>query len=602
MDNKNIEDYGIIGNLNTVALVGNDGSIDFMCFPDFDSPTIFASLLDKNKGGKFSISPKLENTRHKQLYLPDTNILLTRSLSASGVSEISDFMPIDERQNSSCLVRRVKTVRGELHYTVHCKPSFNYGRSLHTIETNKDEVLFISHGPDKTALKLKLSVPCKILDGGIMCEFTLSAEETASFILEQAAPNKNSPSSLPDFVSNSFKSTANFWRRWVARSHYQGRWREVVNRSALVLKLLTSKKYGSMVAAPTFGLPETIGGERNWDYRYTWIRDTAFTLSAVLKLGYKEEAASFMKWFSARCSEIKPGTPLQVVYKLDGSPELPEEILGHFEGYRGSKPVRIGNAAYKQFQLDIYGELLNAIYRYNNQVDIISHEFWENLTQLLNWVCKNWKRKDDGIWEIRSGPKEFLYSKLMCWTALDKGMRLAQERSLPAPVHLWHEKRDLIYKEIMNNFWNPTKKAFIQYQGTNTLDASALMMPIVSFLSPHDPAWISTIQQIEKELVSDSLVYRYKTNKNDADGLTGKEGTFSICSFWYAQALCKTGDFQKARFFFEKMLGYANHLGLYAEELGPSGEHLGNFPQAFSHLALINAAYELDHALTMADE
>ncbi len=593
-----IENYGIIGDLHTVALVGMDGSIDFMSFPHFDSPTIFAALLDHEKGGRFRLAPVLEEARHKQLYLPDSNMLLTRFLSRDGVAEVSDFMPIQHSDQARAVVRRAKTVRGEVCFRMICQPRFNYARSEHKVEQKDGEVLFRSLGPDGTVLRLRTPKPVIIHDGAAVAEFTLHEGETAAFILEDARGGDSSPSAQPDYVATSFKDTMNYWHSWLARSTYRGRWREIINRSALTLKLLTSQPHGSIVAAPTFGLPEELGGERNWDYRYTWIRDGSFTLYALIRLGYTEEAEAFMNWIEARCCELCEDGSLQIMYALDGRHDLTEQALGHLEGYRGSSPIRIGNGAHNQLQLDIYGELMDSVYLYDKYGKPISYELWKNLVRLIEWVCNNWRRSDEGIWEVRGGRQEFLYSRLMCWVAIDRGLRLARNRSLPAPRTRWHEARDQIYQDIHKNFWDQNQNAFIQHKGSTTLDAASLLMPLVKFIGPTDGRWLSTLRAIEKHLVDDSLVYRYKIGDAASDGLAGEEGTFNMCSFWYVECLARSGDLHKARFVFEKMLGYSNHLGLYAEELGSSGEHLGNFPQAFTHLALISAAFDLDRRLS----
>ena len=394
----------------------------------------------------------------------------------------------------------------------------------------------------------------------------------------------------------------NYWLDWISRSKYRGRWREMVNRSALVLKLLTSRENGSIVAAPTFSLPERVGGQRNWDYRYTWIRDASFTLYALMRLGYTEEAQAFMLWMEQRCRELKPGRPLQVMYRLDGGRELPEKVLENFEGYQKSRPVRIGNGAAKQLQLDIYGELMDSIYIYDRHGQPISYDFWVNLTTLVEWVCKNWKKPDTGIWEVRGGPRPFLHSRAMCWLAIDRAMKIAQERSYPAPLVRWLHTRNEIYRSIQNDFWDPELKSFVQYKGAKTLDAACLLLPMVKFISPVDPRWMSTLEAIKKDLVEDSLVYRFLPEKAAPDGLDGNEGTFSMCSFWYAECLSRADDLRQARFIFEKALGYANHLGLYAEQLGPCGEHLGNFPQALTHIALISAAWNLNERLSKEEK
>ncbi len=601
MSYQPIENYGIIGNLDTVALVGMDGSIDFMCFPHFDSPSIFAAILDHRRGGRFQIAPVLGGARQKQIYLPDTNVLLTRFLSSDGVAEVSDFMPVADVEHSHRVIRRAKTIRGEVVFRAVCDPRFDYARAAHRVEIKDQQVLFTSEGKDQTALRLRSPVAFQVENGAAVAEFTLSAGETAAFVLEQARPGDDSASAAADYVSEAFKETVNFWRRWVARSSYRGRWRETVNRSALTLKLLSSRAHGSIVAAPTFGLPEEVGGERNWDYRYTWIRDASFTLYALIRLGYSEEAAAFMKWIEGRCSDCQPEGTLQTMYGIDGRVDLSEEKLPHLEGYMKSTPVRIGNGAYNQLQLDIYGELLDAAYLYNKYGEPISHDQWEHLGQSIDWVCANWRRADAGIWEVRGGRREFLYSRLMCWVAIDRGMRLAQKRSFPAPLDKWHRVRDEIYREILGHFWDPKQKAFVQYKGSTSLDAASLLMPLMKFISPTDPRWLATLRAIEEKLVDDALVFRYRTSDAAPDGIAGDEGTFNMCSFWYIECLARAGDLEKARFYFEKMLGYANHLGLYAEELGPHGEHLGNFPQAFTHLGLISSAYYLDRKLSAAD-
>ena len=594
-----IENYGVIGDLNTVALVGMDGSIDFMSFPHFDSPTIFARLLDHDKGGHFRIAPILNHPQHRQLYLPDTNVLLTRFLSDDGVAEISDCMPIQEMGHAHDVIRRVKTVRGEIRFRMICQPRFDYARVSHRVERCDEHTIFVSDGSAALALRLRSSEPVRIEDGAAIAEFTLKAGETAAFVLEQIMEGESqSPSQSPDYVSTVFKETVNYWRRWVSQSHYHGRWRETVNRSALTLKLLTSEPYGSIVAAPTFGLPERIGGGRNWDYRYSWIRDSSFTLYALMRLGYTREATAFMRWLEQRCQNLRPDGSLRLMYRIDGRVDLPEQILNHFEGYKQSAPVRIGNHAQRQLQLDIYGEMMDSIYIYNKYGEPISYDLWTHLVALINWVGAHWREPDEGIWEVRGGRHEFLLSRLMCWVAMDRALRLAQNRSFPAPTGEWQRIRDEIYHDIFTNFWSVKRSALVQYQGSESVDAATLLMPLVKFIGPTDPRWTSTVRAIEEDLVSDSLVFRYKIGPEPLDGLKGTEGTFSACSFWYVECLARMGQLDQARFIFEKTLGYANHLGLFSEEISPSGQHTGNFPQAFTHLTLISAAFDLDRRLS----
>ncbi len=594
---KPIEDYGIIGDLDTVALIALDGSIDFMCFPYFDSPSIFAALVDANKGGYYRLAPTIEDVTQKQLYLPDSNILLTRFLCDDGIFETSDFMAIGEHKHEHTLIRRAKAVRGHIEFRIELRPRFDYGRCSHKVRVNENEVLFIPDNDKISGLRLISDFPLETKDGDVDYHFVLHEGQTMTFILEQAHENQEPCSSYEDFKVKSFKHTLNYWQNWVGRSTYKGRWREMVNRSALTLKLLTSRKHGSMVAAPTFGLPEELGGVRNWDYRFTWIRDASFTLYALMRLGYIDEAESFMGWIEDRCNDLNPDGSLQIMYALDGTKILTEETLPHFEGYKQSSPVRIGNAAYDQLQLDIYGELMDSVYLYDKFGTGISFDLWDNLKRLIDWVTKNWHRKDEGIWEIRAEQKEFLYSRLMCWVAVDRAIRLAHKRSLSAPLSDWYRVRNEIHDDILKNFWDPEHKAFVQFKDCNTLDASNLVMPLVKYISPTDPRWLSTLEAMKKFLVEDSLVFRYRNQEISPDGLEGEEGTFNLCSFWYVECIARSGDVRKARFFFEKMLSYANHLGLYAEEIAANGRQLGNFPQAFTHLALISAAFEVDRSL-----
>jgi GH15 family glucan-1,4-alpha-glucosidase len=602
-----IESYGLIGDTQTVALVGINGSIDWFCFPRFDSPSVFAALLDDQKGGYFQIAPEADGITHKQLYWPETNVLITRFLSPSGVAEIVDYMSIDSSAmapDSRQLVRHVDMIRGTMPLRVECHPAFNYGRDAHLTHIVPDGVVF--NGPG-LSLGLASPVPLKPSRNGVCAELTLQEGQKVVFVLREISHCDSCGMTLsePEGLAD-FKRTIQYWRRWISRCTYSGRWREMVHRSALVLKLLTYSPTGAIVAAPTCSLPEAVGGSRNWDYRYTWIRDAAFTLYGLLRIGLAEEAIQFMDWIEARCHELAPDGSLQIMYGVDGRHILAEETLDHLEGYKGSRPVRVGNGAYNQLQLDIYGELMDSVYLYNKYGSPISSELWCDLTRLINWIADNWTREDEGIWETRGGKRHFVYSKLMSWVALDRGLRLADKRSFPVDRERWSKVRDQIYNDIMFRGWSSSRQAFVQHYGSESLDASNLMMPLVFFLAPSDPKMLKTLDAIHKSpdkggLVSNNLVYRYNLSES-SDGLAGDEGTFNICTFWLIEALTRAGRLdrvrlEEARLIFERMLGYANHLGLYAEETGPSGEALGNFPQAFTHLALISAAYNLDRAL-----
>ncbi|MFQ5944965.1 MAG: glycoside hydrolase family 15 protein [Anaerolineae bacterium] len=596
-----IENYGIIGDMRTVALVGLNGSIDWLCYPYFDSPSIFGGILDDSKGGRFKISPTRQEVTHKQLYFPDTNVLMTRFVTPDGVGEVNDFMPVTGFRvipGRPQVIRRVKVVRGTMPFRIECQPAFDYGRAKHKTDIHGEGAIF--RGPTLT-VALATQVPLTHHREGVAGEFVLRQGESVNFVLSQIdEPGGRLECLSPEEAEHAFRGTVDFWRRWIARSKYRGRWRETVNRSALALKLLTFEPTGAIVAAATCSLPEGIGGERNWDYRFTWIRDASFTLYGLLRIGFTHEAHRFMDWLKARIHELNPDGSLQIMYAIDGRHELTEETLDHLEGYRGSRPVRIGNAASNQLQLDIYGELMDSIYLFNKYGTQIDYDLWTYLRRALNWVVDHWQEPDEGIWEVRGGRQHFLYSKLMCWVALDRGLRLADKRSFPADRDRWLASRDAIYEDIMTRGWNESRGAFVQSYGSQTVDASNLIMPLVFFVSPTDPRMLATLDATMRELVADSLVYRYNV-ETTADGLTGEEGTFSMCTFWLVEALTRARRVEEAELMFEKMLSYANHLGLYAEQIGPSGEALGNFPQAFTHLGLISAAYNLDRALSGRD-
>jgi GH15 family glucan-1,4-alpha-glucosidase len=438
-------------------------------------------------------------------------------------------------------------------------------------------------------------VPLQIKKNDGYAEFTLKESEMAHIVLEAVEEgHKVNSVRLDHYIKHTYLQTMRGWRAWLNKSTYKGHYSELIQRSAITLKLLTSAQYGSVVAAATFGLPETIGGDRNWDYRFTWIRDAAFTMYAFLSLGFYDEATGFMEWIAGLCRQSK----LQLLYNIDGTKTGEEKTLKHLEGHKASAPVRIGNAAAQQLQMDIYGELIDTIYIYNKSHKPITYEFFTLIQKQIECVVSDWKLPDHGIWEIRNEKKEFLHSRLMCWVAMDRAIKIAEHRSFPYPEAEWQATRDEIYKDIYNNFWNEDLQAWVQYKGASHVDASVLLMPLTHYISPLEPRWVSTMKVIEKELKLDVLIYRYQNHLEKVDGLDGEEGTFNMCSFWYIEALAKSGEIDLAVESFEKMIGYSNHLGLFSEELGKKGEHLGNFPQAFTHLALISAAVELNKQLS----
>ena len=593
-----IADHGLIGDLRTAALVATDGTIDWYCMPRFDSPSVFASLLDRSAGGHFTLAPTSWQ-RSTQFYFPDTNVLITRFFTPEGVGEIQDFMPIAgdpadvERHR---LVRRVLCARGTVRFAFEVAPRMDYARERHLLHL-ADPELAVFEAPSLT-LAVSATVPLHRAQDDVAGSFVLEQGQTATFMVARVTPGSPPRGCQDETSARLFDETVRYWRTWLSQSRYRGRWRETVHRSALALKLLTYAPTGALIAAPTTSLPEQLGGERNWDYRYTWIRDAAFSVYALLRLGFTEEAQAFVTWLADRFHERRGDGdgPLQIMYAVDGSADLPEDTLPHLEGYAGSAPVRIGNGAADQLQLDIYGELIDSVYLHNKHAAPISAATWDDVTRVVDWVCDNWDRADEGIWETRGGRKHFTYSRLMSWVALERALRIWRGRGLPGDAQRWMTQRDAIYRQIMDRGWSEERQAFVQHYDDDVLDASLLMMPLAKFIAPADPRWLSTLDAMGQDLVSDSLVFRYDPEASP-DGLRGEEGTFSMCSFWYVEALARAGRVEAARLAFEKMLTYANHLGLFSEEVGPTGEHLGNFPQALTHLALISAAYNLDRAL-----
>jgi pentatricopeptide repeat protein len=603
-----ISDHGLIGDLQTAALVTSDGTIDFFCSPRFDSPSIFASLLDADKGGYFRIAPAADQYETRQLYFPNTAMLITRFLTPDGVGEVLDFMPVIDGAPTDRhrLVRHLRVSRGTMQFVLDLRPRFDYGRAKHSMELTQAGAVF--RGEDGTHLTLHTAGRLSVAEGRPQVErrgegrgedmravFTMQEGEFGRGVVLETMGGE--PQALsPDELESLAKDTAHYWKGWLRRSTYTGRWRETVTRSAMTLKLLTYHPTGAPVAAATFGLPEQAGGERNWDYRFTWIRDGSLTMHALAGLGYLDEAARFAHWLRERSTERADAVgPGKIMHRVDGSSDLTEETLG-FEGWRGSKPVRIGNGAADQLQLDIFGEAADAILTGVNFGVPIAHEGWLALTRITDWLADNWDQPDEGVWETRGGRKDFTFGRVQSWVALDRAIRLAEQHGWPANVDKWRIERDRVYNQVMQRGWNEKVKAFTQHYATEVLDSSLLLMPLEGFISPTDPMWLSTLDAMDRELVSDSLVYRYNPAASP-DGLHGDEGTFSLCTFLYVDALARAGRLDDAVLTFEKMQTYGNHLGLFSEEIGSSGEQLGNFPQAFTHLALINSALTLNREL-----
>ena len=598
-----ISDHGLIGDLQTAALVSTDGSVDWFCCPRFDSPSVFGALLDDEKGGHFRIRPQADYDS-RQLYLPDTAMLITRFITESGMGEVVDFMPPagNVATANHKLVRMVRCVRGEMTFDFDIAPRFDYGRRAHRTDMTRNGVVFSTDALTLTLHVVRepgdeLLAKVRMDENDLHVSVTLKAGEVRGVVLESAAEGPPREIRVAEF-QQMHDETVRYWRNWLHRCTYTGRWRETLERSAITLKLMTYAPSGGLVAAPTTGLPEQVGGERNWDYRYTWVRDASFSVYALLRLGFKEESAQFSQWLRDRADERVGGEggPLNIMYRVDGSSDLKEESLEHWSGYRGSRPVRIGNGAADQLQLDIYGEALDSIFFADKRGLEIGHRGWMAVRELLNWLTDHWDQPEEGIWETRGGRKDFTYGRLMSWVAFDRGIRMAAVHGRPAALARWTQARDAIYEQIMLRGWDPKRHTFLQHYGSGTLDSSLLRMSSVGFISPYDPMWASTLRAMEDELVTDSLVYRYDPGASP-DGLRGSEGTFSLCSFMYVDALARAGRLEDARLAFEKMLTYANHLGLYAEQIGRTGEQLGNFPQALTHLALMSAAVNLDRQL-----
>ncbi|KAI9926911.1 hypothetical protein ASPWEDRAFT_177074 [Aspergillus wentii DTO 134E9] len=665
-----IEDYGIIGDMHTCALISKAGSLDFMCWPVFDSPTVFCRLLDAKKGGYFSIAPTqaVQDILSKQRYLPYSNLLETRWTNDDGVVTMLDYFPVSPKKTAqsgrilsgycpcnehgvnrfksdlrhSGLIRKIECSRGFMDLQVELFPAFNYARDPHTTrarlsndlgkhrlqtihfesdtERLQVELFADSKEPDKTGFpqgRLSMEEKPGLKGRGLVAWLRLTEGQTVTFVIHSPEKAMPSEATVAAHLNRMEEETFDYWTDWTRKCAFRGHYRETVERSLLILKLLTYKPTGAIVASPTFSLPENVGGNRNWDYRYSWVRDTAFTLYVFLKMGYSQEAEAYVNFIFDRIfphaqQEAKVGSKrpfLPLMFTIRGDYEIPEMELDHLDGYKGSKPVRVGNAAVFHTQLDIYGELLDSIYLYNKHGNPISYDQWLSIRRMVNYVIEVRHEKDMSIWESRGQIQNFLYSKIMLWVALDRGIRLAEKRaSLPCPDRFkWIQVRDELYDEIMDKGYNAERGHFSQsFESREVLDAAIMIAPLVFFIAPNDPRFISTLEKIlqgpDKEgLSSAKMVFRYDHDKAN-DGVGGREGAFIMVTFWLVEAMARAAKYdvpipnlwKLALAHFDNILSYSNHLGMFSEEVSVSGEQMGNTPQAFSHLACISAAINLE--------
>ncbi|KAJ7171267.1 glycoside hydrolase family 15 protein [Mycena filopes] len=635
-----ISDHALIGNLHTAALVSTDGSIESYCIPNFDSPSVFARILDKNKGGHFSISPTVPFST-KQNYYPSSNVLQTKFMNERGVVSITDFLPRQPTVSGAApkkpllpwLIRRVEVIRGTVPLRMECAPAFDYARAAHTTTLSPSGAALFESPALTLDLRLvtESTMPASVapptvqltlldltekghLGPGVQTELELEEGQCVTFVLRTPpGPNATTnagedPPLTKELVNALLTGTNKYWNDWIRQSTYTGSWKEAVHRSALALKLLIFEPTGAVVASPTFSLPEFIGGTRNWDYRASWIRDSSFTLYALIRLGFTREADAYMEFIFERLRDKNPDGSLQIMYTIHGGKELEEIELTHLDGHKGSKPVRIGNGAADHVQLDIYGELMDCIYLGQKFGKPLSYDTWLLVRDLVDYVVAHCHQPDLSIWEVRNKKRHFTYSKVMLWVAIDRGLRLADKRSLPCPHRTaWLSARDTLYEEIMSRAWNKQLGHFGQsYEETGVLDSAVLIMPLVFFIQPSDPRFVSTLKQILKTperggLTSNNLVFRYDVTKSD-DGVGGEEGTFCLCTLWCVEALTRAGEYDhamllKAVSMFEDFLLYLNHVGLCTEEISDAGEGLGNAVQGFTHVTLISAAYNLSRTM-----
>ena len=581
-----IEGYGVIGDTHTAALVGANGSIDWLCLPRFDSEACFASLLGDEKNGYWKISPSGSLRRSSRRYHMDTLVLETEFETETGSVVITDCMPI--REDHPQVVRVVRGVSGTVDMRMDLVIRFGYG-SLVPWVRRMGSLLVAVAGPN--ALALWTPVETKGADMTTVAEFTVVAGQTTPFVLTWFPSNEDPP--RPVDARYAIEDTEMWWQDWSADFEFDGPWRDAVLRSLITLKALTYHPTGGIVAAATTSLPETVGGVRNWDYRYCWLRDATLTLTALLQGGFHEEALDWRDWLLRAVA----GDPeeMQIMYGPAGERRLDEWEADWLGGYEGSKPVRIGNAASGQFQLDVYGEVLDALYLGCSLGDPLNLSAWDFQKVLIDFVSRCWTDPDDGIWEVRGPRRHFTHSKVMAWVAVDRAIRTAEQQGLEGPLEDWKKLRDTMHAEILDKGYNERRGAFTQYYGSDDLDASLLMIPLVQFLPPDDRRVVSTVEAIQRELTEDGFVLRYNASAaHDVDGLEGHEGAFLACSFWMADCLHMIGRSDEATELFERLIGLRNDLGLLSEEYDARlGRQVGNFPQAFSHVSLVNTAYRL---------
>jgi GH15 family glucan-1,4-alpha-glucosidase len=591
-----IASYALIGDSHSSGLVSRDGAVDWACFRRFDAPSTFARILDWDRGGFCSLVPVGAEPAGRA-YVPDTAILESEHRAGDALGRTTDFFAVSDALRAGeagrahpyhQLIRIAEGVAGTTEWEFVCQPCFEYGIVRPRVTLSGERLALLIGGPE--GLAVASSVPLRAGEGTVRATFRLRDGERAWFALTGYRPEDLRREALDDAeVDRRLARTREFWTDWVGQSSYQGPYRDLVIRSAITLKALTNAPTGAIVAAPTTSLPEDLGGVRNWDYRYCWLRDSAFTLYALQLLGFSSEAQAFIEWLTR--STAGRADDLQVLYGIGGERFLPEVQLDHLEGYRGSRPVRIGNAAARQFQLDVYGEVLDTAHLWRKAGGAIVPELWSFLRECVRCIRERWRDPDEVIWEVRGGPQHFVHSKAMCWVGIDRAIKIAEALGEGASLDEWGQLRDEIRGDVIENGFDREQGAFVQSYGSRGLDASAMLLPLVRFIRADDPKMRSTVAAIQERLTTGGLVHRYLAE----DGLPGDEGAFVICSFWLADNLALQGRHDEARLLFERVCSFANDVGLLSEEIDPrTGEQLGNFPQAFTHVALINGAFHID--------